>query len=1094
MKLKLLSCALLLITCRCMLSGQEASVLSINEIMAVNESILADEDGDCSDWIEIYNSSAYGLYLKGWGLTDDKRNPGKWKFPDVSIGAGAYLLVFASGKNRTFTGKNLHTNFKLTGSGEYLALTGPDGKIVSGFIPEFPEQRPDISYGYLSGPEPDYLSPSPGTKNQYIWSPEIPEPQFTHKHGFYENAFTLQITSPDPSADVYYTSDGSFPGSDNGVKYTVPLQVGSTSILRAVAVKPYLKPSETSTATYIFTEDVIRQSSEPEGYPLLWGPYTAISGSAKADYEMDPEMVSDPLIAEAVKKALISLPVISLVTDRNYLFSHDNDPENGGIYIYTGPPLTDTVNGVGSGWERPVSFEYFDVLDSVSLQVDCGLELHGGHSRRPEKSPKHSFRLVFKSKFGPPELIYPLFGDKAVSEFEAIVLRAGFNNTWIHHSNSERLAAQYISDSWAKETHRAMGHNASHGIFVHLFINGLYWGIYNPSEKLDKDYAASYFGGDDDDYDVMKDYAEVADGSKAAWTTLIAMANGGISENTAYQRIQGKNADGVADPSIEAMVDVVNLADYMILNFYAGNTDWDHHNWVAVRNRINPGKGFTFFCWDEEKILESLNTNIIKENNNYRPSRVFQQLMKNAEFKRLFADRVQRFCFGDGALTPASAIDRWKKLAGRVGDAIIAESVRWGDYRRDVHRWQTAGPFDLYTPDNNWIPRMNFMLGTYFPERTEIFLSQLKNAGLFPALNAPVYMINGEPVKGKLIETDDLLSMTCDSGVIYFTTDGSDPAVWSPVTGVRASATKYNGALALTGSCRIKSRTLFGDIWSAVNDRFFLIPDDFNDIKITEIHYNPIYEGVAESKDLEFIELKNTGLSTLDLEGFQFVKGIRFRFPSDTQFNAGAFIVLASDAKSFYDRYGFMPFGEYIGQLENDGEHVAFISAWSDTLFSVSYLDHSGWPSEPDGIGNSLVSSEINPDNLQDRPEFWRASYYYGGSPGADDVFNPDNLQNKTEKELVTMFQPYPNPMSDYAYVSYQLNKDASTDLSVFDISGQKVYTIENGFKSAGNYVTGWKGNDGKGNNLPEGIYLVSLTIRAEGKVNIVTRKLVLMR
>ncbi len=115
----------------------------------------------------------------------------------------------------------------------------------------------------------------------------------------------------------------------------------------------------------------------------------------------------------SVKDALLDLPVISLVTDKGYLFSKNVDQQNGGIYIYTG-----VAQGVGYGWERPVSFEYFSAGDTGSFQVDCGLQIQGGEGRRPEKSPKHSFRLVFKNEYGPTKLRYPFFGDDAVSVFQ----------------------------------------------------------------------------------------------------------------------------------------------------------------------------------------------------------------------------------------------------------------------------------------------------------------------------------------------------------------------------------------------------------------------------------------------------------------------------------------------------------------------------------------------------------------------------------------------------------------------------------------------------------------------------------------------------
>ena len=137
-------------------------------------------------------------------------------------------------------------------------------------------------------------------------------------------------------------------------------------------------------------------------------------------------------------------------------------------------------------------FTIFNEDNTKSLQVDCGVRLQGGHSRLPEKSPKHSFRLVFKSKYGPPKLNYPFFEDDAVTSFNTLSLKAGFENTWIHHEHNGRYRAQYQRDTWTRDAQRAMGHIGAHTTYVHLYINGLYWGLYSISERIDREFAASY--------------------------------------------------------------------------------------------------------------------------------------------------------------------------------------------------------------------------------------------------------------------------------------------------------------------------------------------------------------------------------------------------------------------------------------------------------------------------------------------------------------------------------------------------------------------------------------------------------------------------
>ena len=126
----------------------QAELIRINEFMAVNDIGLDDEDRDEEDWIEIYNAGMDTVDLQGWYLTDDDNDLRQWAFPAVMLAPDAYLVVFASGKNRRDPLGILHTNFKLRGGGEYLGLIRPDGRIVvSEFFPAYPKQAPDVSYG-----------------------------------------------------------------------------------------------------------------------------------------------------------------------------------------------------------------------------------------------------------------------------------------------------------------------------------------------------------------------------------------------------------------------------------------------------------------------------------------------------------------------------------------------------------------------------------------------------------------------------------------------------------------------------------------------------------------------------------------------------------------------------------------------------------------------------------------------------------------------------------------------------------------------------------------------------------------------------------
>lgn len=125
----------------------EANVI-ISEFLASNVSGLTDEDGDNSDWLELSNPSSVAVDLTGWWLTDDESDLTAWQIPALVLQPGEKVVVFASNKNRAVAGQQLHTNFRLSVSGEFLALVRPDGTTIeSSFAPAYPQQYPDISYG-----------------------------------------------------------------------------------------------------------------------------------------------------------------------------------------------------------------------------------------------------------------------------------------------------------------------------------------------------------------------------------------------------------------------------------------------------------------------------------------------------------------------------------------------------------------------------------------------------------------------------------------------------------------------------------------------------------------------------------------------------------------------------------------------------------------------------------------------------------------------------------------------------------------------------------------------------------------------------------
>ena len=551
----------------------------------------------------------------------------------------------------------------------------------------------------------------------------------SQKHGFYDKPFELTITDIDnivsDGSKIRYTLDGSVPTAESTV-YNGPISINGTTILRTAVVGSEGLLSNVTTATYLFPDDVLHQSDAPEGYPMEWGAYSTIEGIAPADYGMDQKMANDPVIASKIKEGLQSIPVLSIVTDKENFFSHENDEEKGGIYIFTGPPVGDPT---GNGWTRPVNAELFGCGHDFS--VTCGIRLHGGHGRLAEKNPKHSLRLVFKKEYGEKTLKYPLFGEDEPNKFDQLVLRCHFGNSWQHWMESNRQKAQYTRDIWARRIQRKMGWTSVNALYVHVFLNGMYWGLYNIAERVDDQYGKDHLGGKKEDIDVIKieeeggNHIEASEGDLEAWENMVETAAKAY-DDAYYYRLQGKDAEGNPDPSQEALLDIDNFIDYMLINQYAGNTDWDHHNWYAIRRKGEESQGFRFLCWDSELILDNPHENVLTKNNGKEsPTGIFNHLLENKDFAKRYMARAKELLADDGMLGAKSTEEVWDSLYNNISTALYAEAARWGDYRRDVHPYQTPGT--LYTVDETYMTERNRLHEQYFPYRSSTVLSMIEN-------------------------------------------------------------------------------------------------------------------------------------------------------------------------------------------------------------------------------------------------------------------------------------------------------------------------------------------------------------------------------
>ncbi|YCM44161.1 lamin tail domain-containing protein [Verrucomicrobiaceae bacterium 227] len=944
----------------------------INEFVALNRSAFTDGDGRTSDWIEIYNPDNSSFDLSGYHLTDNEDNPQKYTFPAGSIiEAEGFMLVFASGQANSdyLDGDGFrHTTFSLSETGEYLAINAPNDTIIDAIIPDYPTQFAGFSYGRDASQDFKYFdTPTPGTTNDPTpLLGLVKDTKFSHDRGYYTDPFDLEITSATPGAKIYYTTDGTPPSTTNGTLYVAsePIPISATTTIRAFATLDGYKPTNVDTQTYLFVEDVIFQT-RPTDYPTSWS-------TGPADYDMDPDVVNTRSYRNEFDAAFAALPTLSLVFDPDAFFH----PTTG---IYQNPTME------GEAWERPLSVEFIVPDNSEpGFQIDAGTRIQGGSSRNPD-TPKHALSLRFRGDYGESELNYPLFenspnGETAVDSFDLLQLRPEYNFGWMHRHWFQAENSLYGRDQWASDLFNSMGQNGSHGRWVHLFLNGIYWGLYDVHERPDADHMANYFGGKDEDYDTINS-SLATNGDLTAYNAMMNLAYGSIETPATYEAIQ-------------EYLDLDAFIDYMIINAYIGNRDWDIHNWRAARKR-EPGAPFLFFPWDSEFAVShvaggsfpnppdfyttSLATNVTGNNGNRRPTGLHTQLSKNSEYRLRYADRIQKHFFNDGTLTPANSAAHWTARSVPMTAAIVAESARWGDFRRDVNPtpWLSE-QFDLYTRNNHYLPTLNWLLDTYIPQRSDLVVSQLAARNLFAATAAPEFA----PFGGTVPRGSSLVVTSLNT--IYYTTDGSDPRLTGGALNPTATLLASGSSLPLNQSTLIKARSQStGGEWSALTEATFTI--DASSLVISEIMYHPADQSLAE-----FLEITNTSDLELSLTGLYFSAGITFDFSQHSAVQTlagGERLLIIRDLATFQEVYGntydSLIAGSYQDDtaLANSGETLSLSDANGNVILAFEYNDKAPWPVEADGGGHSLVHTGGDPALAHN----WRASTTIGGNPGTTD-------------------------------------------------------------------------------------------------------------
>lgn len=586
--------------------------LYINEFLASNSKLNLDPDYKAyADWIELYNAGETRLQLAGYSLTDNLSQPAKWTFPaNTSIAAKSFLVIWADDRN---TG--LHTNYKLAAEGEQIGLFDYTQKLIDSL--SYGQQTTNVSYGRYpdgQGSWRYFSTPTPGAANLVQpFEGIVSDPVFSQPGGFYRGEQSITLSHDGTAESIRYTTSGAAP-SDTAALYTAPIRISRTTVLRAQAFRSGSLPSRVITRTF-FIDD----SS--------------------------------------------TLPVVSLSTAPENLWD-----DRTGIYVVGTNGVTgycmNTPCNWNQDWERPATLEYYDAVGQLRFQLDAGIKIGGGCTR---KYPQKSLAVYARSIYGSSKINYPLFPDKKSESYNNLVLRNSgqdWYRTLFRDGMMQLLVKDRMDIDWQAYQPAV------------LFINGVYWGIQDLREKHNEHYLEANYGIDPDRVDIVSDNGEVHEGSATLYKELINFVSAhNLAEKANYDQVRSQ-------------IDIDEYLNYLIAEIYFANIDWPGGN-IKFWREWGAGHKWRWILFDTDlgfgahpqgQYDSNTLANVTSPVETYYANPpwstlLIRKLLENQEFRNHF---IQRFAGHiQTTFAPARAIARIDSLTALIAPEIPRHKQRW---------------------------------------------------------------------------------------------------------------------------------------------------------------------------------------------------------------------------------------------------------------------------------------------------------------------------------------------------------------------------------------------------------------------------------
>ncbi|MBN2704477.1 MAG: lamin tail domain-containing protein [Pontiellaceae bacterium] len=1013
----------------CTLALSPSSVLAqirISEFMASNSTTLMDEDGEYVDWIELQNTSPVTVDLCDWALTDNQYDLSKWKFPSTNMPPGAFLVVFASNKDRRIPGEPLHTSFKLDADGGYLALVDPSGNnVCSEFAPAYPSQVPDVSFGFASS----VTNETPVSTDAALY--------FTHPTPGEENMGGAFIPGPG-IADVLHVPN--IPFDDDDILVTA--KVFPTAHPVAQVMLHYRVMFEGEVAVSMFDDGAHGDGAPGDGI------YGAI---IPAGAGTTGQMLRYYITAEDTNDATARLPVFTDPASTAEYFGTVIDPG----YVESGLPVVHL-------FAPPSVLQPGPTTTQTGADSDAGARIS----------------LYFDGEFYDNVLMFLRGNTTAVYDKKSHRIRFNTEHTFRHNEGGGRLKNTSFVADYSDPTYMRQGLSywlcneiGAPGPFYapyRLQLNGAFYQLANHNdvhgeeilERLGYDPNGALYNA----MGTIEPPTILADGT---WEIT---SNGGWekktrrwdTENLDYidlaAAISGSLSTGQRMKNIFDRLDLPEVINYMVAARIANESDdvranmsLYHDNdgddlWRIIPFDMNLSWGASYYLNSDYDGIQVAN-DLLKCHPFYGASkaippdynwnRLYDVIISVPQTREMYLRRM-RTVLDEYVLPPGTPPEEspiyqkaieWLEL---IGDDAMLDRAWWG--------WPAKGGQGNFNAGIDPANGVAMLLNDYLDQRRQhlygkhsvtntalaVGITKYDNAGIpLPQPdNALLSIVSWDynPVSGNQEEEYvqlsnannyalDISGWELDGGIRFTFSPGTvvpaNSSIYvSPNTrAFRARSTGPRGGegLFVVGPCEGhldawgESLVLFdGNRMVSSNSYVGMPSPEQQYLRITEIMYNPLptTDSSSDVQQFEYVELKNISTSeALDLDNVRFSDGIDFNFSdgSITHLAPGETVLLVRNRNAFIARYGdgFNIAGEFSAALENSGETLRLEDAVGEKILEFAYDD--SWYPITDGLGFSLAIVDENaPRNTWGNKLSWRASGETLGSPGTADPAPPE--------------------------------------------------------------------------------------------------------